>query len=184
MSIQNDIVNGKTDVIELAEYLIEAISQMKNSPIEELPLEIAIVKWCHKGESGMQNLEHSEVIVDSAIEANEVSTPIQASSWDNEEVWRKILATIRPVNASLEALLRSSKPLNYDGTTLTLGVFYKFHKERLEEATHRKIVEEIVTKVLNNETRIVCTLTEAPIIAPLTEDKDQDIIKVAEEIFS
>jgi len=54
------------------------------------------------------------------------------------------------------------------------------------------VLEEIVTKVLESPTRVVCTLIEPPpkkIIeevkteAVLTEGKDVDIIKVAEEIF-
>jgi DNA polymerase-3 subunit gamma/tau len=185
LSVQNEILNGKIEMVGLAELLIEASAQMKNSPIEELPLEIAIVKWCLAERDPALQDNVDEIVVELDAKASSEAIPtIQASAWDNEEVWRSISSTIKPVNASLEALLRSSKPLSYNGNTLTLGVFYKFHKERLEEASHRKVVEEITSKVLNSETRIVCTLMDAPIIAPLTEDKDKDIIRVAEEIFS
>jgi FAD synthase len=110
----------------------------------------------------------------------------------NDDVWRNILALIKPLNASIEALLRAARPMSYDGKVLTLGVFYKFHKERLEDAPHRKVLEDAVAKVLKSPTKIVCTLVEPPpkkIVVEakaetvLTEGKDADIIKAAEEIF-
>jgi hypothetical protein len=110
----------------------------------------------------------------------------------NDDVWRNILSLVKPINASIEALLRAAKPLTYDGKSLTLGVYYKFHKERLEDAHHRLILEDVVSKVLKSSTKVVCTLVDPPpkkVIeevkteAVLTEGKDTDIMKVAEEIF-
>jgi hypothetical protein len=110
----------------------------------------------------------------------------------NDDAWKTILSLIKPVNASIEALLRAARPVNYDGRTLTLGVYYKFHKERLEDNQHRLVLENIVGEVLKSPTRITCILVEPPIkkveeakVEPvLTEGKDRDILKVAEEIFS
>lgn len=188
--IQKDIIEGRVDLVPLAELIIEANSQAKDSPIEELPIIIAITKWCGGGDSGAQNLEFNErveakVIVEMPEDVIKAEDPNVSTeeNFDNEEAWKKILAQVKPINASMEALLRSSKPLNYDGNTLTLGVYYKFHKERLEESSHRKILEQVVTNILNSETRVACTLMEAPLNAPLTDDKDKDIIRVAEEIF-
>jgi len=82
--------------------------------------------------------------------------------------------------------------MSYDGKVLTLGVFYKFHKERLEDIHHKTILEGVIEKVLNSPTRILCTLVEPPpksIIEEaktepvLTESAGPDIIKAAEEIF-
>jgi hypothetical protein len=110
----------------------------------------------------------------------------------NDDIWKSILLAIRPINASIEGLLRSSKPVGYDGKTLTLGVFYKFHKERLEDVRHKKILEDVIEKILNGPTRIVCTLVEPPpkivleeaVHEPvLTEAKDADIVQIAEKIF-
>lgn len=180
--IQSDIVNGNTNIIDLAELLIQSSILMKDSPIEELPLQIAIVKWCPtERDPDLQDSVNEEINIK---EIPEIPQEVIKADFDNEEMWQKILSSIKPINASLEALLRSSKPINYDGVTLTLGVYYKFHKERLEDATHRRVVEDVITKVLNNQTKINCTLMNTPLVAPLTETKDTDIIRVAEEIFS
>ena len=111
----------------------------------------------------------------------------------SDEAWSKILVTIRPLNMSIEALLRAARPIGFDGKHLTLGVFYQFHKERLEEDVHRRILEDVAEKVLGLPVRVKCMLTEPPQRkikkrqeeeVVLTEGKDEDIIKVAEEIFS
>jgi hypothetical protein len=106
-------------------------------------------------------------------------------------VWSEILKLIRPRNASTEALLRAAKPVDYDGKTLTLGVYYSFHKECLESTQHRNILEETVMQIVGNPTRVHCVLTqqeqksavENKKSVVLEEDEDEDIVKIAEEIF-
>ena len=103
------------------------------------------------------------------------------------------MATVKPINTSIEALLRAARPMEYDGKVLTLGVYYRFHKERLEETSHRRILEDVASGVMGAQVRVVCTLTEPPAkVEPkevpqektvLTEGEDEDIIKIAEEIF-
>jgi len=108
-------------------------------------------------------------------------------------VWKKVLGLIRPLNASTEALLRASKPLFINGNVLTLGVFYKFHKEHLESNAHRQILEETLSNILGLKIKVVCTLTE-PVLTNmtteavneatvLTEGVDNDIVGIAEKIF-
>jgi DNA polymerase-3 subunit gamma/tau len=121
------------------------------------------------------------------------------------DLWKKILYQIKPVNSSTEALLRASRPISVNNETLVLGVYYKFHKERLEERPHKEILYQTVSDVLGKSLRVVCELTEPPPPAAtqhdgngqninreethavngsiLTEAKYDDIIKVAEDIF-
>jgi DNA polymerase-3 subunit gamma/tau len=210
----------RKSLIGLIELFSEASEKISTSPIEELPLEIAVIKWCEKEtEDRLQftRLKGNSTPVETSQTlpsgAREQSRDIQARKEDlaqtedpgarkqtavalgdevNDDVWRNILALIKPLNASIEALLRAARPMSYDGKVLTLGVFYKFHKERLEDAPHRKVLEDAVAKVLKSPTKIVCTLVEPPpkkIVVEakaetvLTEGKDADIIKAAEEIF-
>jgi DNA polymerase-3 subunit gamma/tau len=194
----------KEDLITLIELFSEASKEISTSPIEELPLEIAVVKWCEASQTLPSGaLEHEDDYVKEKVNENltQTVTPVVHEQMAvtqtegegvNDDVWRNILALIKPLNASIEALLRAAKPMTYDGKTLTLGVFYKFHKERLEDVHHRKVLEDVVAKVLKSPTRVVCILVEPPpkkIIVEvkaetvLTEGKDADIIKAAEEIF-
>jgi uncharacterized protein YaaQ len=238
---------NKTDLINLIELLQEASESLNESLIEELPLEIAVIKWCEgdgdrsqfthlKQNSSLdkigtdsgssrsetfadQNLtqtivsvvrEQADNHVEDGIKGDLAQTGISGTLGQsasegvmgegvntdsigvNDEAWKNILSLIKPINASVEALLRSSKPITYDGKVLTLGVYYKFHKERLEDSRYRIILEDVVAKVLQSPTKVVCVLVDPPprkvveevkVEAVLTEGKDEDIIKAAEEIF-
>jgi len=193
---------SKEDIVFLIDLFGTALRDQAVSPIETLPLEIAVIKWCEGGEKERiqpvrldQNLpsdNHDQTqTIASDVHEQKVNLLSKVSEM-NDEVWKNVLSLVKPINASIEALLRAARPIGYDGKTLTLGVFYKFHKERLEDNHHRSVLEEIVAKVLKSPTRVVCTLVEPPpkkVIeevkteAVLTEGKDVDIIKVAEEIF-
>jgi len=179
---------SKEDLISLIELLTYARSQIVFSPIEELPLEIAVIKWCGDGVAGS-----GEVIADSVkVKDQKVEEPKKnltaKLSEITDDVWKTILTRIRPINTSIEALLRAARPLGYDGNNLVLGVYYRFHKERLEEVSHRKVLEDVAGSVIGCPIKVTCTLTDPPVkkdfpTPPLTEGKDQDIIKIAEEIF-
>lgn len=179
----------KNDLIKLSELFFRAVRDISFSPIEQLPLEIAIVKWCF----GDKEEEEQKLEVPIKRTPNLKGNNIPKDKNIDDGVWRDILSKIRPVNTSIEALLRAARPMSFDGKILTLSVYYRFHKERLEEAHHRKVLEDIAAAVLGNPVRVVCTLTEppakaeAPSPAPsggvLTEGEDKDIIKIADEIF-
>ena len=191
---------SQSDLIILSELFTEANRNLVNSPIEELPVEIAVIKWCNNNiKNQMSNVKNDETEEEAPQEEKKaeaapvgdlVSTDVVSTV--NDDIWKKIISEVHPINISIEGLLRSSKPISYDGKTLTLGVYYKFHKERLEDMSHRKILEEVLEKVLNAPTRIVCTLVEPPpkkiieeakLEPVLTESAEPDIIKAAEELF-
>jgi DNA polymerase-3 subunit gamma/tau len=216
----------KENLINLIELLETAGKDVNDSLIEELPLEIAVIRWCEKESGGISSARleinppvaggdtdrggfHSKTSVDYNPTQTGISgTPGQPApvnilekvvdsappdgSGVNDDVWKNILSLIKPINASIEALLRAARPITYDGKILTLGVYYKFHKERLEDIRHRKILEDVVAKVLLSPTKVVCALVDPPprkiieevkVETVLTEGKDKDIIKAAEEIF-
>lgn len=192
----------KEEVLTLIKLFSRAATETKNAVLEQLPLEIAIVEWCENSKDTPRIIipgpdktppkKEPEII--STQPASTPRPSFKGSAKEvNEEVWRTILATVKPINTSIEALLRAARPMDYDGKVLTLGVYYRFHKERLEEGSHRRILEDVVAGIMGAPIRIVCTLTEPPAKpepkAPpeektvLTEGEDEDIIKIAEEIF-
>ena len=232
---------SKTDLIELIELFTEASSKLAYSFIEEVPLEIAIIKWCESGKDVKSKLsdvgeKNSNSIpkevkaqklddkLDQMIEAEgqvdtnkiEQSSVESFSSEDFDKIdgklWSKVLSSIGPDHASTEALLKAAHPLGFAGNTLKLGVYYKFHKEHLESNAHRRILEEILTAITGNAVRVVCELTTAPskpnnfnshlvsdnghqdvvltepkrdiTISTLTNQNGNDIIDIAEKIFS
>jgi DNA polymerase-3 subunit gamma/tau len=213
----------KEDLIALINLFSQATVKLKVTPIEQLPLEVAIIEWCEEGENTSGDKENTLEPAETSMQGKTMEGNILAKETTfkkevpeinlnksrlkeiSDEIWKKILITIRPINTSVEALLRAARPIAYDGRNLTLGVFYRFHKERLEDVSHRKILEDVAAAILGNPVRVNCLLTEPPVkpeitsqenISPnksgvsgvgsssvLAEGEDKDIVKIAEEIF-
>src|SRR3989344_9031401 len=176
---------NKEEVVRLIKLFSQAYSDISDSYLEQVPLELVVVEWGEKGE-GIKNTKSIKSLKDDRdvekendVESNDGKQKLspekpEADTLTNgfsEETWGQILTQIKPRNSSTEALLRAAKPLSLDGSVLTLGVYYRFHKERLEANPHRDILEEVVEGVLGNRVRVVCTLTE-----PHFRPKDGKII--------
>lgn len=228
----------KKELLVLIELFSLAYSDIKISAIEHLPLEVATARWCGdslRKDNGLRNgketpadeelinSENSAVSArDNLDQSNAITSKAKVKKFGkfasgknskiSDEVWVNILSQIKLKNTSTEALLRASRPLNYDGKTLTLGVYYNFHKEHLEANTHKMILEDVITDMLGTNVRVVCELCEPPMKTQqknnekinnnnqtndkndfsqkvtqegfLTENKDEDIMKIAEDIFS
>ena len=210
----------KKDLIKLIKLISASIRELRDTSIEELPLQLAIIKWCEtniksqneikikgrdagglgngRGE-GVTSIKSAEPVKLAASAESTTSEKLEKKIDGREkttngfsgEIWASVLGKIRPKNTSTEALLRASKPISFDGQTLELGVYYRFHKERLESVAHRAIVEDALHEVLGNKVKLICELTPSPAkpsVVPesnsvLTETEDSDIIKVAKEIF-
>lgn len=191
----------KDELIVLIELLIESVNDAKISPIDELPLELSIIKWLSKANKVSNEttkieetvLDKTEVIIkEQTQEVKETSKkkdlePIVDTGKLVEldlQTWKRILSEVKPINASIEGLLRSSQPLGIDGKVIKLGVYYKFHKDKLEESKTKKMLEDIALNVFGKDIRIECLLTETPPKVQLTDVKLENIISVAEEMFS
>lgn len=229
----------QSQIVKLIELLIIASEQSKYSPIEELPLQIAFLKYFNDSpnvsngqDKGGKEVEVEVVSIKEVVNVVETKEskkleevaantdtvfidpePIKEEAQTKQPVmpetqvktqvdgptlkkmtdgeWEKILKAVRPVNASIEALLRASRPLGFDGSNLLLGVYYKFHKERLDEVRNKRILEDVVTSIFNNPIRVSCELADIPkevvkkveLIDPLPPPTQADITKVAEEVF-
>jgi DNA polymerase III gamma/tau subunit len=98
-----------------------------------------------------------------------------------EQNWGNLLMAIKPFNHSVEAFLRASKPKSIKGKILHLEVFYPFHKDRLEEAKNRKIVEDCLAKVFGTSLSLECTLSQNK-TKPLVIKNDTPMKNVNEKL--
>lgn len=211
---------SKSELISLLKLFTSAARDISQSLIEQVPLEVAIVEWCgdgarvsnvgtrsHRVRDGEGGEAAKEAHLEEAAHPGEdVIQPGEkggkANNQLDEEVWTRILSIIKPKNASTEALLRAARPLEFDGRILKLGVFYSFHKDRLESIPHRIILEETISQIMGSKIKVICNLVKPPekkaepeVVVEkvkesfvssdmtLTEDVDPDIIKAAKEIF-
>ncbi|MBI4059363.1 DNA polymerase III subunit gamma/tau [Candidatus Microgenomates bacterium] len=198
---KDDVKLNVGEINKLINLLILACDQMRISPIAELPLELAVVEWCG-GENGKssQSLGAASDTSDfhsSAHSTSKVKEVASTSPTSSKKVevtdgqWKELLAKVKLKNNSLAALLHSAKPIGIEGETLTISVFYRFHKDKLEENGNRRIIEEMAAQVIDdNIAKVIFLLGEKPVIvqeesienvvAPASEE---DIVKMAEDIF-
>lgn len=101
-----------------------------------------------------------------------------------DETWNKVLTQVKPISASIAGLLQSAKLVSIQDKTLKLSVYYKFHKDKLEEAKTKKMLEDIAMSIFDEDIRIECLLAEAPAKVQLTDVKNDNILTVAEQMFS
>lgn len=201
--IQKGSMDKLSNLTKIIELLLKFQQYTKYSPIDSLPIELAITTFIAQEKRGSESSNEpgdkkekelrpvakiepvAKEEVKKKVEKPETSFTPDPNKKLDPIFWEKILKEVKPINSSIEALLRSSKPVEFDGEKLMLGVYYKFHKDKLDEYKNKKIVEDVTGKVFSKDVRIECFITsEEPPKIELTEVKNENIMKVAEEIFS
>jgi DNA polymerase III gamma/tau subunit len=186
----------KDQILKLVFELDKAYEQMKTAAVTQLPLEI----WVIENTEGNPQESIRKIDITSSdppltlrggseggvmSKKTEIILPKSGSGkgkYSLEDVvnrWPDIMKAVKPKNHSVEALLRSTKPLSFDGEKLELEVFYKFHKDKLETEKCRQIVETSVMEVFSVGS-VKLNLKLGQKSKPVQEE---DIVKAAEEIF-
>lgn len=208
----------KQNLILFIKHFGSAYASIKSSFLPVAPLEIAIIEWTNMvgGDSTYEEERKEKVSESKKVKAapeeaqttpekEEKSTPepskaaqVVNSDSITDDLWKNILAAIRPKNASTEALLRAARPESLAEGVLTLGVYYKFHKEHLESNLHRMLLEEVLEQTLGQKVRVECVLTEPleEIITDQVEDSgnivsdpvldtssEESVVDMAEKVF-
>lgn len=73
--------------------------------------------------------------------------------------WNDFLQALRSVNLSLQALLRSGRPVGVEGATVLIGFAYPFHKSKVEEDANRRAAEDVLSKLLGRRVQVRCVLS-------------------------
>lgn len=202
-SIEKEVTKGTMELVSLLEYLIQSKAQISLSPDPLLPLSLAIMKWVgprirepsvtlEEPKKKLKKTETEEIKTLSDHVVLAVSPVLQAvpalsDGSVDESIWMKIMTSLRDKNATVEALLRTAKPLSYQDNQLKIGVYFQFHKERLEVQQNRHALENSLNEIFLTPTKCEFVLCEREAheeeISSLTTPKDPDIISQAKDIF-
>ena len=183
---------------KIIDLLIEAGGREKLTEIGQLPLEMVIVDFL--GKKSTLSTEHRAPSTEDREQKKEKERENMVTGEVAEiaNKWGEVLMAVKPFNHSVEAFLRAARPYSMKNGVLTLEVFYKFHKERLEEAKNRQIVMVGLEKVLGKGVEFKCVLIEnkknnfqidnfslkgLPSVATSSNEQIPKIEKKAEEIF-
>ncbi len=178
-------------ILPMIEGLEKAYERSKISAVPQLPLEIFVIENTQRTGSllvrSAEHLKKDPVVDDPPKPVKHRSGKGKYKLEDAQGRWADVLKAVRPHNHSVEALLRSTRPVGFDGDTLTLEVFYKFHKDKLETDKCRQIVELAVGEVFGTDSaRLLLNLGEKRQLVKeevTAEAVDEDIVAAAAEIF-
>ena len=99
------------------------------------------------------------------------------------EQWDQFLKLVHERNATLAALLRSSKPILGDDGVPKVGVYYKFHQEQLQQQKYMALLQDCAKDVIGVSLPLQIALQQAPRDASLVEveEKNEDLVQLAED---
>lgn len=196
---KNSILEISTaDLKKMIKGFLRCEEEMKYAFLTQLPLELLIVEWCiEKNTQDKPKKDLSEVMTDQAIKKVSFEKEKTDEVWQKQKEatsftegefrknWQEVLKMVRSFNHSLEALLRSCEIEEFSQNTLVLGVFYKFHKDKLMDVKILRILNECMNKVLGQEVKVTIVLKERK--KPLFERKEvssPNLVELANEIFN
>jgi DNA polymerase III subunit gamma/tau len=99
--------------------------------------------------------------------------------------WRDFIQSLRGEGSggNLDAFLRSAcDPVDLEGDTLVLGFYYSFHKEKIEDAKYRHLVEKKLKEVFGRPYKIRCVLVDHKRDSPSDARTQSPLVKAALEM--
>ena len=190
------------NIQDLIKLFLVAEGESKQYPLAHIPVVLAICKYClsdadQKKQTEIANetpaASKAGVFKEDFVEVSaKGATPLKSSVpfARIQKNWSDFLQKVRPHNTHLTAILRATRPFKLDGSDLICEVFYRFHKEKLEEVKTIRLLEEIMEKVMGTKIKLKFVLVKKVDQAPqpvkssdVIEIDSQELEKIAQEIF-
>lgn len=183
---------SNSQIQNLIKMFLVAESESKQYPLPHIPVILVICKYCTEGVEGAKKTENSQKgdILPIGKDA-QIKLPRTKKTFGNlQKSWGKFLETVRPHNSHLTAILRATRPFDFDGQNLTCEVYWRFHKEKLEELKTMRLLEEIMEKIMGEKIKLKFVLAKRPARVPkavkssdVVDIDSQELEKIAQEIF-
>ena len=193
------------------DYLLNAVKSFsaidfRSDNYSSLPLELALLDCALSQASGQEQLTTTNTVetaddtevIESLEEAElyaALDTPRVETGLPNEGIpqdidylrsrWREFIKSLRGEGSSgnLDAFLRSAcDPVALEDDTLVLGFYYSFHKEKIEDAKYRYLVEKKLKEVFGRPYKIRCILVDYKREDPSRSRTQNPVIKAALEM--
>jgi DNA polymerase-3 subunit gamma/tau len=181
-------------IVEVINIFTQAQTDLKNSFIVQLPLEIAAIKLCAAGvpetafAPALSARPNKVPAAANSTSGNQPATVMPIKFAELQEKWNELLLHIKKYNHSLSFILKVCEPRENNGA-LCLVFKYKFHKERIEQPAIKQILAQAMQEVFGNPINFSALLDENLVIAngngaeeissavetgPLTEQPEND----------
>ena len=176
---------GATEITEPPESFEEAEvpAALDSAEVSESLEEVGVPAALDSTE-GSESFEEAEV--PAALDSTEL--PGKEISQDIDYLrsrWREFIESLRGEGSSgnLDAFLRSAcDPVTVEDDTLVLGFYYSFHKEKIEDAKYRHLVEKKLNEVFGRPYKIRCILVDYKREVPAQDKTQNPVVKAALEM--
>jgi len=165
----------KKDVQELIKHFVRAYEELRNCPIPQLPLELAVVEFIEerlahekehdehmKIDEHVRGDEHVIMKQDEHMKKDERKIMADSSDLLNLEKltshWSDFIETLKPFNHSVAGVIRGARPKSVEGGVVTIEAFYKFHQERLSDPKVRDILANVLKKLFGATVKVEVVL--------------------------
>jgi len=165
----------KESVEDFMRRLIVAFGELRNTPISQLPLELAVVEFIEerlahekkhdehvKSDEHMKIDEHVIMKQDEHKSRDERQIHGDSSDLLNLEKltshWSDFIETLKPFNHSVAGVIRGARPKSVEDGVVTIEAFYKFHQERLSDPKVRDILANVLKKLFGAAVRVEVVL--------------------------
>ena len=172
---------------EAIDCFTKAFSNFRLSPIQQLPIELAIVEYC-EDENQNVSINHRHLELGSASSfipsRSQTQAPKPASTKKSEQVrddtkpervntapslglltleklaehWKDFIEAMKPYNHSVAGVLHSSRPKMVEGGIVTIEAFYPFHQEKLSEIKTREMLGGVLKKLFGEKVKVEVVL--------------------------
>ena len=200
------------EIQNLMKLLLVAEAEMKLYPLPQIPMILAVCKYCGEmattdntegkaedtEEKETATVEDTEAKTENTERKHTVGKPVTSvvpkspkSLLEIQKHWGEFLGKVKPINSHVTALLRSSRPTEVLDDKLTIEVFYRFHKQKLEEPKIISMLEKTLSEIAGRKTSLKFVLAQKSAVptrevamSDVVEIDQEEISKLAAEIFS
>lgn len=167
-------LSSRFEVTELA-FIIERFGtagrEIKDAPLPQLPVELAIVDICFGTASNEKGGGYTPVTVTNTVSAPKasVSSTKAKKATGTEQVavfteaalqtlWQELLIRIRQHNHSLAFVLKSCAPLGVENGAIKLAFKYKIHHDRMNDPAIRELVQSLLEEISGQKVAVLTVL--------------------------
>lgn len=141
-------------LVTLIDRLTRGFTELRSSPIPELPLELAVVEYCNEGTA---NGNTPQASVTPAIEKPDESMGLLTLK-KLDQHWHDVIDELKQYNHSIAAVCRSARPKAIKDGIVVIEAFYKFHQEKLSEMKTREMIGVVLKKLFGEKMKVEVVL--------------------------
>lgn len=166
-------------ILKQLERFMKAQTEIKDSMIVQLPLEMAIVELGLEQVAPIKSVttQQPEMTPNTvAVEVEVKREPVIVGEIDLElikERWAEFLLTIKKLNHSLSFVLKVCQPTAVSGNDLHLSFRHKIHKDRISEVEIKRTVENALREIYGRDLMIKAILDESLVLPELVDNLDK-----------